>query len=297
MRSSLGMILSLALLVPALGAYAQSVETVDAAGCILRGFVTYVQLTEGFWQVWVADLESGSFKQVTHSPSDKRYPRWHKGASSIVFRTAGSEVFGVDPETGGETQLYPTLGRMLDIRFSPDGKKAAFARIRENVVDDVDLWLLEEGHDEAELLVSEAGLQYAPAWSPDGSKIVFVSGQGHNTHELVLMNLATREQRKLTVNQSYDVAPVFSPDGRRIFFSSNRTGDYELWELEPDTGETRQLTQAPGLDIDPVFSPDGEWLAYTRAEEGEMKIALMCLRDHSTRILETKSEARDPDWR
>ena len=64
----------------------------------------------------------------------------------------------------------------------------------------------------------------------------------------------------LTHGASADRQPVYSPDGRRVVFSSNRSGNLDLWALEPATGSLRRLTDHPAEDWDPAFLPDGRLL-------------------------------------
>ena len=46
--------------------------------------------------------------------------------------------------------------------------------------------------------------------------------------------------------------PVWAPDGKTIYYVSNRTGDFQLWQLEPETGAHSQLTE---FDEDSVIQP------------------------------------------
>ena len=66
--------------------------------------------------------------------------------------------------------------------------------------------------------------------------------------------------RLLTHGASADRQPVYSPDGARVVFSSNRSGNLDLWALEPATGSLRRLTDHPAEDWDPAFLPDGRLL-------------------------------------
>ena len=60
-----------------------------------------------------------------------------------------------------------------------------------------------------------------------------------------------------------------------IVFSSNRTGNYEIFMLDPDTGLSTQLTNDPGSDLDPVWSPDGSAIAFVSDRDGDFEIFVM----------------------
>jgi dipeptidyl aminopeptidase/acylaminoacyl peptidase len=60
-----------------------------------------------------------------------------------------------------------------------------------------------------------------------------------------------------------------SPDGRRLAFSWNRTGRWEIYELDLDApGAPRKLTSGPGAKFSPCYSPNGSRLAYTLDQDG-----------------------------
>jgi hypothetical protein len=78
------------------------------------------------------------------------------------------------------------------------------------------------------------------SFSPDGSRIVFVSTQDGDA-EIYLMDADGANLRKLTDNSAVDASPGWSPDGRRILFVSNRNGQFELYVMGADGSNPRML--------------------------------------------------------
>ncbi|HEU0058225.1 MAG TPA: hypothetical protein VFQ08_13315 [Gaiella sp.] len=119
----------------------------------------------------------------------------------------------------------------------------------------------------------------APAWSPDGRTIVFVSGRDGNG-EVYAMDADGTSPRNLTQDPAQDVHPAWSPDGRRIAFVSSRSPSSrckpgpgpcwgrdrqsEIYVMNADGSRKRNLTRRANDDY-PTWSPDGRRIAFLRA--------------------------------
>jgi hypothetical protein len=110
----------------------------------------------------------------------------------------------------------------------------------------------------------------APAWSPDGRTIVFVSWRDGNG-EVYAMDANRSGPRNLTQNPANDVRPAWSPDGRSIAFVSSRSPSSrckpgpglcglprrsEIYVMNADGSRKRNLTRRASDDY-PTWSPDG----------------------------------------
>ena len=101
----------------------------------------------------------------------------------------------------------------------------------------------------------------APAWSPDGRTIVFVSWRDGNG-EVYAMDADGSGPRNLTQNPAQDVRPAWSPDGRSIAFVSSRDGQSEIYVMNADGSRKRNLTRDRANDDYPTWSPDGRRIAF-----------------------------------
>ena len=119
----------------------------------------------------------------------------------------------------------------------------------------------------------------APAWSPDGRTIVFVSSRDGNG-EVYAMDADGSAPRNLTQNPAEDVRPAWSPDGRSIAFVSGRSSrpssrckpgagrcwrdpQSEIYVMNADGSGKRNLTRRASDDY-PTWSPDGRRIAFLR---------------------------------
>lgn len=90
-------------------------------------------------------------------------------------------------------------------------------------------------------------------------------------------------QRQLT-NASDNQDASFSPDGRSILFVSNRTGKYEIYEMD-FSGNTTQLTNLNSRLSLPAVSPDNQWIAFSNRINGDDQIWLADREGKDARVL------------
>jgi len=136
----------------------------------------------------------------------------------------------------------------------------------------------------------------SPAWSPDGTKIAFVSSRDRNS-EIYVMDADSKNQTRLTKNQTMDESPVWSPDGTKIAFHSNRGGNYEIYVMDTDGKNQKRLTENKARDENPTWSPDGKRIAFQSEQDGNWEIYVMDTDGkNQKRLTENKTYDETPDW-
>ncbi|MEX1182779.1 MAG: hypothetical protein WEF86_06055 [Gemmatimonadota bacterium] len=88
----------------------------------------------------------------------------------------------------------------------------------------------------------------SPAWSPDGTRIVFYSAREGNG-EIHVIGADGTGERRLTRTPSDEGYPWWSPDGGTITFDSDAGGSFDIWAMDPDGGNVRRLTTDPARDV------------------------------------------------
>ncbi len=145
-----------------------------------------------------------------------------------------------------------------------------------------------------------------PSWSPDGTRLAFVSNRDGND-EIYVMNADGSSQTRLTNNAAFDFDPAWSPDGTRIAFTSTRdfpgiTGNiangFELYVMNADGTNPVRLTNNSTSDSGPSWSPDGTRIAFTSQRDG-LPLVYVMNADGSNQINITQSttlDSSDPEW-
>ena len=140
---------------------------------------------------------------------------------------------------------------------------------------------------------------YRPVWSPDGTKIAYVSDQTTHDMNLWLMNADGRSPRQLTSWDSYGGGidcPTWSPDGKQIAFASFRTGVSQIWVYTVATAKWQQLTDNADGAYDPSWSPDGKYIAYTARARKLNDIWLMAPDGTGQTKITADGFSRAPTW-
>lgn len=131
-----------------------------------------------------------------------------------------------------------------------------------------DIYHLKLTEGSALKLFSSKGADYAPALSPDGSKVAFASsGEGYNT-DIYVCNVDGSNVRRLTSHSNIDSSPCWSPDGKRIAFTSGRTGSVQIYTMNADGSNQQRITFEGRYNDGADWSPDGRYIAYSARRQG-----------------------------
>ena len=111
--------------------------------------------------------------------------------------------------------------------------------------------------------------QMNPAFSPDGRTVAFAGNQA-GRFDIYTVDLESREVTRVTDDETYDGAPVFSPDGASIIFSSVVGDNHaQLFRVDlSDPSKRYRLTEGDWSDKDAIFSSKGTWLVFTSDRTG-----------------------------
>jgi TolB protein len=139
----------------------------------------------------------------------------------------------------------------------------------------------------------------APAWSPNGTRLLFDSDRDGN-RSIYVVDVSGSNLERVTSLEHVDQYSAWSPDGERIVFQSERNehnGHGGLWVMELDSGEETPLLGDSSPELTPDWSPDGRFVAFTSERSGNIDLWAMPVFG-SALIRLTTSSFRDvwPRW-
>jgi len=94
----------------------------------------------------------------------------------------------------------------------------------------------------------------SPAWSPDGTRLAFVSDRDGNL-EIYTMSSNGSGRDNLTRHPAADFDPTWAPDGQKIAFASMRDGLTDIYTIRLDNREVQNLTDFTSADVQPAWGP------------------------------------------
>jgi TolB protein len=114
----------------------------------------------------------------------------------------------------------------------------------------------------------------SPSWSPDKSKIAYVSFE-RKTAAIYVQILATGERKKVAEFPGINGAPSWSPDGTKLALTLSKDGSPDIYTLNLMTGALNKLTKSYSIDTEPVWSPDGNSIVFTSDRGGRPQLYMV----------------------
>jgi Tol biopolymer transport system component/DNA-binding winged helix-turn-helix (wHTH) protein len=196
--------------------------------------------------IYTAIIGGEKALRLTSDPMDSS-PTWSPDGGRVAFTRYSPDDHSLSitaiPALGGsERKLYTFPYKPPDsnewVNWSPSGDFLAFTENRR-------VQLLSSADYTTQPLTSppDRSIDYAPTFSPDGTRVAFVRGTEGDNDDLFVVPVRGGEPKRLTFDRCSIYGPsAWTPDGREIVFSSSRRGLHNLWRIPASGGTPSAIT-------------------------------------------------------
>ncbi|HEV2131633.1 MAG TPA: hypothetical protein VGR27_11050, partial [Longimicrobiaceae bacterium] len=287
------------------GAIEQAARRFNVPLWFVEGMAEYLSVgpVDAHTAMWLRDAaitgEIPSIEQLSTDPRIFPYRYGHALWAYIAGRWGDAVIGQILKQVGQGVPYAQAFQRVLNVSLDEisDQWQVAIRRTYLPLLSD-----RQEAQEAARPLITQrrkgGRLNLAPAISPDGRRLAFLSELDFFDIELWLADAETGEVvRRLVKGTAFDPhfgslryiasAGSFSPDGRRLVFSALRNGRDVLVILDVERARKLREIPMPGVPeiTNPSWSPDGETIVFSGTEGGISNLYAYNLTTGETRRL------------
>ncbi len=249
--------------------------------------IVFCSNRDGNYDLYVVSSAGGEVRRLTWSDANDYPGDWSPDGKRILFTTyrsfPGSQMMEIDVETGEERLVLWDSASVRYPRYSPDGKRIAFNRGPQSYTrlgykgsGNAQVWVMDTTGSNAVRLDMSDYSQHWPTWSPDGSRVCYVTDNGGVRSLDSVKTDGTGKRHVLEVSGQELFYPSIASDGTAMIWAEGSIYRGKLSQSGDALKDSaRRIVVSAGSDEktqyitrevlrtadEAVPSPDGKWLA------------------------------------
>jgi len=195
----------------------------------------------------------------------------------VSDRSGNKEIWLMDYDGQNQTQLTNQRTIAVTPRWSPDASRIAYTCFGEPRAPSAQICMYSMELGRKVAFAHFGGTNASPSWSPDGTKLMFMSSAA-GPPNIYQSDASGGNLKRMTTSSGPDTSPVWNPKtGQRVVFVSGRGGLPQLYAMNSDGTDSEKLDLPDmGYVVDPDWSPNGQLLAFSwRRPDGNFDIYAM----------------------
>jgi serine/threonine protein kinase/dipeptidyl aminopeptidase/acylaminoacyl peptidase len=233
--------------------------------------------------IYIMSMPDGKPKQITFDNSVIAGISWTQDSRDIIFSSNRDGIRGLwrvsakggDPEPLGISGEYiesPVISRM--------GNHLAYVEYSYNRnIYRIAIPKSEQSHLKIQKFISSNKVDFQAEYSPDGSKIAFISFRSGSREIWVSDSSGQNPQILISLGRSLGGSAKWSPDSKQIAFDNRPEGHGDIFVANTEGGIHKRLTISESDDIVPCWSKNGDWIYFASNRSGVFQIWKISLTD------------------
>jgi TolB protein len=257
--------------------------------------IVFVSSKSGHKEIYQCDFDGQGVQQLTNFRSISLTPVLSPDGRYLAYTSY----------TSGRPTLYiknladNTIASVVKngVSVDPGWRNASEVATTLSFEGDQEIYLVRADGSITKRITNSRGIDVSPTFSPDGSRMAFVSSR-NGLPQIFIQNVQSGAVKRLTFSGRYNTQPSWSPDGDKIAYTTwEKSGEINIFVINADGSGLKRLTSGARENESPSWSPDGSMIVFASNRQGGKRLYVMGSNgQNQRRLLQVDGEQMQPSW-